>query len=106
MVRPKGLTGEIYARKNGNVIFSWKRPVILLELHGQEAQVAALEFAKTYGYVICDVCELPADKGAGAATDRAGWFKHVAGLAAKFMANPPVCPPHMTLALPREKTVA
>ena len=106
MVRPKGLTGKIYPLKNGDAVFSRKRPVVLLELHGQKAQVAALEFAKTYGYVICDVCELPADKGAGAATDRAGWFKHVAGLAAKFMANPPVCPPHMTLALPREKTVA
>ena len=99
-------TGEIYALKNGNAVFSKKRSVILLELHGQEAQVAALEFAKTYDYLICDVYDLPADKGASAAADRAGWFKLYAGLAAKFMANPPASPPHMTLALPREKTVA
>ena len=95
-------TGEVFALANGHRLFSEKRPTILLELHGQRALEASLEFAATYDYSICDVYHLPADAGRSARSDFPGWLTQFSALAERFVAAPPEEPPHMTLVLPNE----
>ncbi len=51
-------SAEVFALKNGPKLFKNKRPVILLELHGQEALVAAGLFLETYRYKAVSVHEM------------------------------------------------
>ncbi|MEP7144205.1 MAG: FkbM family methyltransferase [Ferruginibacter sp.] len=53
-------TGEEYALHNGQKFFTEKRPVILLELHGQKAKDAAGLFFEKYkyaGFLMYDIAE-------------------------------------------------
>ncbi len=43
-------TAEVYALKNGDKLFSNKKPIILLELHGATALKAACDFIEKYNY--------------------------------------------------------
>lgn len=48
-------TAEIFALMNGHKLFTQKRPVIMLELHGQKAMETACAFIKKYNYKCKDV---------------------------------------------------
>lgn len=64
-------TAETYALHNGQELFSNHRPLVLLELHGQEALDAAGSFLETYGYRAYSVWHLD-QAGRPLFTDRAG----------------------------------
>jgi FkbM family methyltransferase len=96
-------TGEIFALNNGQRLFFEKRPIVLLELHGIEALNAALDFAKTYDYALADVYSLPENGGMLSRTAPGRWLEAFKERAASFVANPPIAPPHMTLAIPRAR---
>jgi FkbM family methyltransferase len=51
-------TGEELALHNGKRLFTMKRPLILLELHGDNTVVAAGRFLETYDYVAWDILQI------------------------------------------------
>ncbi len=51
-------SAEIFALKNGHNLFTTKKPIILLELHGQEALQAAAEFIEQYKYKAIIIYEM------------------------------------------------
>lgn len=52
-------TAETYALHNGDNVFTIKRPLLLLELHGEPTCVSAGRFLATYDYAAWDVLDLP-----------------------------------------------
>jgi FkbM family methyltransferase len=52
-------TAETYALHNGDNVFTVKRPLLLLELHGDPTSVSAGRFLETYDYAAWDVLDLP-----------------------------------------------
>jgi FkbM family methyltransferase len=52
-------SAEVFALHNGDKVFKEKRPVILLELHGDEAKKAAGLFFEKYNYTGIIVSQLP-----------------------------------------------
>jgi FkbM family methyltransferase len=51
-------SAEVFALKNGERLFTGKRPMILLELHGSEALEAAGDFLEKYDYNAYSVWQL------------------------------------------------
>jgi len=51
-------SAEVFALKNGHRLFTGKRPLILLELHGREALEAAADFLDRYDYHAYSVWQL------------------------------------------------
>jgi FkbM family methyltransferase len=99
-------TGEVFALKNANGVFTRKRPYILLELHGREALDAAIEFLVHYEYLAAPVHELPKIRALSQGEDMANWYKVYRQEAERFSLQPPFDPiPHMTFLLPREKLI-
>ncbi|MEJ5992839.1 FkbM family methyltransferase [Pedobacter sp. Du54] len=55
-------TAEIYALKNGDQLFSIKKPILLLEIHGEASYEAAGKFLKKYHYKAANVYDFPEPK--------------------------------------------
>ena len=51
-------SAEVFALHNGAKLFTTKRPIVLLELHGQEAMEAAGEFLEKYDYKAMNIFEM------------------------------------------------
>ena len=52
-------SAEVFALHNGDRVFGQKRPIILLELHGEEAFLAAGSFLSKYNYRAAYVGDFP-----------------------------------------------
>jgi FkbM family methyltransferase len=94
-------TGEIHALKNGAKVFGEIRPVVMLELHGEEAGDVANEWLQKYEYMGVVIETLPKWKGLA----QEQYSEAYRGLAKKLGNNVRANGylPHMLFCVPKEK---
>jgi FkbM family methyltransferase len=96
-------TGEIFALANGGKLYETRRPTILLELHGRECLAAAVKFAERYDYHLADIWVLPSTGPEAVIANPRNWIAAYRSASKAFLGSPPHDPPHMTLAIHKER---
>lgn len=94
-------TGEIHALRNGAKVFGEIRPIVMLELHGEEAGDVANEWLQKYEYMGVVIETLP--KWGELTTEQ--YWEAYQGLAKKLGNNVRAIGylPHMLFCVPKEK---